>query len=234
MINSILKCFKIRLVRNHDPFLDFISFTGRKISMCFLDGGAYKGNVSKKILDLFPVAKVYAFEPQINFFHKLELRFKDQPRINLMNLALSDKKGQANFYINEQAYTSSLLTTKEVKIMKPEKEHAVTLTTIDDWCAENKVTFDFIKLDLQGHDLKGLHGAEKSLKQIKGVLIEAGFKYRYEDESLFHDISLYLYKNGFRLYRMYEIHGDTDGSWKHGDALFLKSHLLEKSAGDRD
>lgn len=105
----------------------------------------------------------------------------------------------------------------------------VDVTTIDHYMdAHDLQGFDLIKLDLQGNELRAIKGATRALESCKAVLTEVNFRERYEGCTLFNQLYDALAGAGFYLYKVYEIHGYPDGSWKLGDALFLKGELLRE------
>lgn len=225
-VNRIFRNFGLNIQRWHNPLEDLQRLAGMHGLSTLLDGGAYKGNKAVHMLDLFPLAEVHCFEPQPGPFQYLQERFASEPRCRLNQAALSDFQGSAELFVTEDMYTSSLMKPLAEDIH--EKKHIdVTVTTIDDYMNRNDLQgFDFIKLDLQGNELKALRGAEQALTRCKAILVEANFRERYEGCTQFNELYALLSAAGFSLYKIYEIHGYADGAWKLGDALFLRRDLL--------
>src|SRR3546814_2619535 len=121
-----------------------------------LDGGAYKGNKAIIMLELFPHAEVHCFEPQPEPFRNLQQRFCNEPRCSVMQAALSDVGGAAQMFVTQNMYTSSLLKPIAMDI-EARSVIDVVVTTIDQYMdTQGLRSFDFIKLDLQGNELKAL------------------------------------------------------------------------------
>jgi FkbM family methyltransferase len=57
--------------------------------------GANIGYKTNFFLDIYPLATVYAFEPDPNRFQILEKNFADQPRVNDGNTAIYSREGGA-------------------------------------------------------------------------------------------------------------------------------------------
>jgi FkbM family methyltransferase len=225
-VNRIFRNFGLNLQRWHDPFDDLRRLIGMGSISTLLDGGAYKGNKASEMLSLFPHAEVHCFEPQPEPFHYLAQRFANEPRCKISQAALSDFAGSAQMFVTPEAYTSSLMKPQTADI-QTKGQIDVAVTTIDDYVAQHGLRgFDFIKLDLQGNELKALKGAHKTLASCKAILVEVNFRERYEGCTQFNDLYNFLNGAGFVLYKLYEIHGYADGAWKLGDGLFLKKELF--------
>lgn len=107
-------------------------------------------------------ATVYAFEPSKKIIDSyLHITAEENPNINIVNAALSDKQGEAEFIIEEKDLGHSRLKDNG-KYKKTEK---VIVTTIDDFVREKKLEkVDFIKADIEGAERKMLRGAAWVLK----------------------------------------------------------------------
>lgn len=225
-VNRVFRNFGLNLQRWHDPLEDLRRKAGEGAITSVLDGGAYKGHKAATMLDLFPNAQVHCFEPQPEPYRYLGERFAKQPRCKIVQAALSDFEGSAQMFVTQEQYTSSLM--KPVASDIQSKNHIdVTVTTIDDYVERQGLPgFDFIKLDLQGNELKALKGAQETLKNCKALLTEVNFRERYQGCTQFNELHSFLVEHGFVLYKIYEIHGYADGAWKLGDGLFLKRELF--------
>lgn len=225
-INQVLRRLGLNLQRWRQPLDDLPALLGKNRIATIVDGGAYKGNKAVILLEKFPAANVYCFEPQPEFFAHLTRRFANTPRCIPVNQALSDHSGTADLYITPERYTSSLMQPLAADI-RTAATTQVGVTTLDRFMLENNIgVIDFIKLDLQGNELPALQGASNALAGCKAVLVEVNFRERYAGCSRFDELYARLQDAGFALYKIYEIHGYPNGAWKLGDALFVKKELL--------
>jgi len=225
-INQVLRPLGLNLQRWHQPLDDLPALLGNNRINTIVDGGAYKGNKAAILLQKFPEASVYCFEPQPELFAHLTQRFANTQRCIPVNQALSDRPGTADLYITPERYTSSLMQPLAVDI-KTAATTQVSVTTLDHFMQENNLSaIDFIKLDLQGNELPALQGAKNALAGCKAVLVEVNFRERYAGCTRFEELYACLQGDGFALYKIYEIHGYPNGAWKLGDALFVKQELL--------
>lgn len=91
------------------------------------------------------------------------------------------------------------------------------------------LTADFLKIDIQGGELKALNGANLLLDELLGLEVEVSFIHLYEEQPLFGEIASKLASHDFQFMDFIGLHrwgrdGFTGyGQCVFGDALFLKS-----------
>ncbi|WP_296581586.1 FkbM family methyltransferase [Xanthobacter sp.] len=125
-------------------------------------------------------AKVTAFEPNPHMVRILRLRFPEALKsgaLRLSDAALSDGPGEATLHIPKGF---SPLATIDGRLAaeagKPMEEVRVSLARLDDVVAGD---ISFIKLDVEGHELKVLEGATGVLAGSKpSILVEAEERHR--------------------------------------------------------
>ncbi|MCU0549200.1 MAG: FkbM family methyltransferase [Leptolyngbya sp. Prado105] len=133
-------------------------------------------------------------------------------------LALASTIGEATLYVTGHPACSSLYPPNEPLIsrfngfehsMKPNFTVEIETTTIDNFCKNENVEFDFLQIDVQGADLDVLKGASKALENcLLGVQVEVEFIPLYLQQPLFADIDLCLRSYGFSLFDLI-----TDNPW---------------------
>lgn len=226
-INQVLRPLGLNLQRWHEPLDNLSTLLGDSKITTIVDGGAYKGNKAVILLEKFPNAEVYCFEPQAEPFAYLKQRFARTPRCIPVQQALSDYTGTADLFVTDERYTSSLMQPLASDI-KTSAMTQVSVNTLDHFMQENGIkAIDVIKLDLQGNELPALHGGKNALAGCKAILVEVNFRERYSGCTRFEELYAFLQEAGFVLYKIYEIHGYPNGAWKLGDALFLKQDMLD-------
>ncbi len=222
-VHRALRAIGWQVQRWRDPYVEMVNRIGPGNVHVAIDGGAYRGTSTEKLLELCPGCVVHAFEPQRASFAELQQRLGNKTNVRLFNQALSYEPGESVLKVNAKAFTSSLMTTKLPEQMQPAGEERVTITTIDQWSQEMNAVPEVVKLDLQGAELLALQGAVNTLRRgVLAVLVEVNFELRYQDACLYHDVAGFLAGYDFDLHRMYEIVARRDGRWVHADALFLR------------
>ena len=123
----------------------------------FIDGGAYNGDTIKKFIQFQKnrFKKIYAFELDIENYSKIDSAQFDN-RVRLFNYGLWNEETEISFMSSE---TGSSIADIGNKIAK--------CVALDDIIKE-KVTF--IKMDIEGAELKALIGAENIIKEYKPQL----------------------------------------------------------------
>jgi FkbM family methyltransferase len=199
------------------------------------DVGAYDGRTTTQYLSLFPLAKVYAFEPFSDSFEKLKFFASTNNNIFPYNFAVSNQNGQSLFYCNDFDATNSLLESNEniegLQIpLKHKKSIKVNTITIDSFTTDKEIHFiDILKLDIQGGELEALKGAENLLKAQKINLIytEIEFVQLYKNQPLYDDINNYLKGFGYELFGYYNFNFSKKGQLSWGDAIYCSANFLK-------
>lgn len=173
------------------------------------EAGAYNGLDTRKMVEFWPKSFIYTFEPVPELYALLKKNTADLKNVRRFPLALSDKKGTAQFFISEYVYapgtpsqSGSLLAPNEhlersKEVVFP-KHITVPTQTIDGWARENKVShIDFMWLDMQGHELNALKHATHILPTVKLIYMEVEFVKAYKDQPLYNDVKAWLESKGF-------------------------------------
>lgn len=127
--------------------------------------------------------RIIALEPSKICYNKIK-NYLVKPNITLLNKALAEKDGQANFtdkdiVISHGYSTLSEFTEKEDN----DNEYAIDTTSIDSLFASYSLaTIRLVKLDIEGAELKALQGASNALSKraIDFILVETTFDEKYD------------------------------------------------------
>ena len=123
-----------------------------------IDCGANIGDITG--LFLGRGAQVICFEPDPMAFSALLKRFGDNPRIRLINSAVSDQNGKASFYLHKdrrdgggEEYTVSSSLLREKKNVDAQKGIVVQLTDLSEYVSALGRKVDVLKLDVEGAEI---------------------------------------------------------------------------------
>ncbi|PWC33001.1 FkbM family methyltransferase [Azospirillum sp. TSO35-2] len=133
------------------------------------DVGANVGTYSRAALDACGQARVYAFEPSAVAFRSLAAVAAERPdRLSVFNIGFSDHRAIASLHA---ADAGSALGSLYARRIAPSGDafpasETVRLERIDDFCDANGIDrIDFLKIDVEGHEIAVLNGAADRLRR---------------------------------------------------------------------
>lgn len=199
-----------------------------------IDAGASDGHISRRLLQKFPTAHVYAFEPNPLYTERLKQYAKDDNRFHPQFLALSDHEGNATLHVTQSPGSTSLFTPgRRLAEIEPQgtsfkNDEQVELVTIDRWAQRNgDLPIQLMKFDIQAGELKALQGAVHVLESSTLlVYTEIWFNPGYNEGALYSEIDLYLRKHGFALYDLYKPRYGPNELLMWANAIFLNTQRL--------
>ena len=179
-----------------------------------LDVGANKGQSIDFFLGINPNAKITAFEPNKKLFYFLEEKYKNNANINLNNLGVSNTNGELEFNENILDETSTFETLnldskyleKKAKVLGVNKEaiivdkYKVSVITLSEYLKSNDtISFDVLKIDVEGHELQVLEGLFSNGNEfnIRLIQLESHNDDMYLSNSKHNEIDQLLNKNGY-------------------------------------
>ncbi len=142
------------------------------------DIGANVGGWSLAASREFPDARIHAFEPSAAAFATLQAAVADR-NVTCVRAAASDGAGAAVLHAVPGLPGLTSLHDRDLSghgLRMSEKESVETLT-IDEYCREHGVDrIDFLKIDVEGHELRVLQGAREMLEggRIQRIQFEFG------------------------------------------------------------
>ncbi len=149
----------------------------------YLDLGAYNGDT---VLDFISRVEAYnsitAVEPDIKTFVKLNRNTANVTRLKTINACITDFNGEQSF---------AMRGGRNSGIGKGEIIKAITVDSIE-------AVPTFIKMDIEGEELKAIYGAEKTIKNHKPKMQIAAY---HRNEDLFTIPKAVLnIRNDYKLY----------------------------------
>lgn len=137
-------------------------------SGCFVDCGAYTGDTLKSFLAQVKDADYtyYAFEPELNNYNTLKDYVEENrlSKVKLFQFGLWDRKAYLQFKENETADTLAW----KLEVGDCDMDSSIMVDSIDNVLQGIKV--DFIKMDIEGSELKALSGAKECIEKYKPVM----------------------------------------------------------------
>ncbi|HWH61899.1 MAG TPA: FkbM family methyltransferase, partial [Ginsengibacter sp.] len=197
-----------------------------------IDVGANEGQFVEEILNIFPLAEIYSFEPLGDCYEKLMSNFRNNKKVHTYNFALGEQDGEITFSRSSASPSSSILKMGDLhKKLYPHTanlvEEKVKIKRLDDVFAdvnlENEV---LLKIDVQGAEEKVIKGGSSVLKKANMIITEVSYATLYENQPLFRDIMNLLEKYGFSyIGNMEQFANPLTGAPLFADAIFVKKEI---------
>jgi FkbM family methyltransferase len=167
------------------------NFNYNKDNPTIIDAGANIGLASLYLKNRFPKAKIIAFEPSRRLYKTLNknISVNNLSDVECINVALSDKEGEASFTDNAKI-SGSLITEKNLA-----ENYTVKTDLLSKYIKE---PIDFLKMDIEGAEMQVFPEIQDKLSLINNMFIEYhSFTHLNQDLS---KILALLEKNNFRYY----------------------------------
>ena len=162
-----------------------------------IDVGAYSGEWTVSLLQLFPQTRVLMIEPQLAKREHLHALTRVHPQVAFAPVLLGSAAASGVAFYQADTGSSVLRDSGN----SGAQSTAMEMTTLD--AVTRRMHFerpDFLKLDVQGYELEVLKGAEQSLDSVEAVMMEVNLIAVYEGSPLVHEVVAYMAARGFRVY----------------------------------
>ncbi len=181
--------------------------------------GGYIGD-DKDTYDSFGISNVLYVEPVPYLFGLLKEKVGAK---NCIQAAVSDKEGEAKFYLGASFDRSNLGCSSLLKMSKLKELHPIedcgtitVKTTTINKILENRPDINFINIDVQGSEFAAIRGSDLVLSQIDGILTEFSIEPLYEGSCVINDLLWIFDVAGFKE----SIREYATDYW--GDSLFVR------------
>ena len=173
-----------------------------------IDCGAWDGYETLDLLSRFPNSIIVVIEPVREMYEKHLLpRFKDNPRVKVLPMAVDATTGFRKFNVsNKNHFVSSFFEFRtseaedwDVPLVFDQSYMVPTITLRDVCLLFNIKKIEHIHMDTQGNDLVALKSLREKIEIVKTGICEASFRLNlYEGTNNEHkDVELWLKDCGF-------------------------------------
>jgi FkbM family methyltransferase len=195
-----------------------------------VDGGSCRGEMISTFNTLLRKSVIHGFEAHPKLFSNLVQKFSANKNVILHNNVLSDTVGVSKFGITGYIGSASILEPTDWLIrMIGNKAKVTEVVNIPSVTLDSILEHvDIMKLDVQGAELKVLHGSIRLLKIMKVVILEVLFVDYYKNQPFFSDLYDFMIKHNFQMFGLYNLSTCTDGNLVAADALFINLDYYNK------
>ncbi len=175
-------------------------------SLNIFDVGGNHGNYSKELSDFFnSKATIHSFEPSSKTFEIFLETTKNINNIIPNNFGFSDVENYSTLYTNLDG--SGLASIYQRKLdhygINMDKSEEILLSTIDSYCKTNQIErIHFLKLDIEGNELKALNGAFQMINSKIIDIIQFEFGGCNIDSRTYFQDFFYLLNEKYRIFRI--------------------------------
>ena len=177
-------------------------------NLVVFDIGANEGGWTAELLRRAGdrVSMIYQFEPSPHNIDLLTKKFSGNAHVTLVPYAVSDTRGEADLFSDVPGSGMASLHKRKLDHfgISFDQSSRVSMVTIDEMVAKYSLcTIDFLKMDIEGHELAALKGAEESLK--KGIIAALSFEFggcNIDSRTFFQDYWYLLTGLGYAIFRI--------------------------------
>lgn len=170
------------------------------------DIGANIGSYSVLLNDVLKEkGKIFSFEPSQITFKKFQENTKGISTISAYNFGMGSEDAILTLFSNKEGSGLASVYHRNLEHLDIDmnKSEAIEIRTVDGFCSNNHIEhIHFLKIDVEGHEIKVLEGAKAMLdaKQIDFIQFEFG-GCNIDSRTYFQDF-YYLLKDKYHLYRI--------------------------------
>lgn len=198
-----------------------------------LDVGANVGQYAERLRDLGVDSRIISFEPGSRAYGTLARKAsKASSRWDARNVALSSEAGTANLRVSANSVSSSLLDVAEAHLQaapasRTQSTEEVRVSTLDAELDGDAGYPYWLKLDVQGLELRVLEGASRTLTRTRAIQAEVSFAPLYSGQTDWLELCRHLTEAGFLFRYMQPGYEDAStGFMLQADVLFVREERL--------
>lgn len=196
-----------------------------------IDVGASTGIWSWTAAKVFPNAHYVMVDPLMSHYKKKEREYfqKNIGDFELVEAALSDKSGQAEFIVSDDLYGSSLLKVDET--IRDTKKISVPICTLDQIAAERKFGGStLLKIDVQyAEHLVVTGGLQYIASNVDAIILELTIEREHPNAKTYIEMIKMMEELGFHLVDEEEgWRSPRTGRLEQKDSVFVRKQTLAK------
>ena len=204
----------------------FIKKLNPKASV-FIDVGGNIGDYSQELLENFKVGELHIFEPSKKNYLILLERFKNHKKVKINNLALSHVSKKQKLFYDKEGSGMASLTKRNLSHLNLAFDDFEMISTnrFDSYWEIYDYPIDFMKIDVEGHEMDVLKSTGLILRKIKIIQFEFG-GCNIDTGTFFRDFYTFFSKNNFKIYRISPFKLIQIENYKEVDEFFVTTNFI--------
>jgi FkbM family methyltransferase len=187
------------------------------------DVGASDGSWTRLALSIWPEARVVCFEPLAERHRALEALAAEHPgRISVQPFGIADTEGALSLGVSDSLWESSFAYPGPT-------QRTIAVHRLDTLLDEGAIPpASFVKIDVQGFELRVIAGGPKALRDADFILAECSFFSFCEEMRTLDETIAFMSARGFVPYEFADfLRRPLDGAMGQCDILFARrTHRL--------
>ncbi len=166
---------------------------------CIFDVGANNGEWCHLVSDMNQNAIIHSFEIVPETYKMLVQEIKDLKNVIPNNFGLSDMEEDIYINMGEESGTATAFKIEGMKFHNEYYKEKIPckVRKATDYIKQNKISaIDFVKIDVEGMDLRVIKGFEDDIRIVKVIQFEYGI-FNISSHDLLSDFYNYLTGKGF-------------------------------------
>ena len=168
-----------------------------------IDIGANKGLYTEQLLARLPNAQYHLFEPAQANVVVLDEKFSTMPNVTVHRFALSNNDSSSTLYADTPGSGLASLTKRRLDHFNIHMTCEETIQTkrFDCVWTDSEALIDYVKIDVEGHELDVLEGFGELIAKVKLIQFEFG-GCNIDTRTFFQDFWYFFTQRNFKLYRI--------------------------------
>ena len=174
----------------------------KKNPKVFIDIGANKGLYTEYLLNKFPNLESHLFEPSSLNDQILRDKFLKKENIFINKIGLSNSNSKSFLYSDNYGSGLSSLSKRRLDHLNInfDKQEEINLLRFDEYWKKDQL-IDYVKIDVEGHELYVLNGFGDLIYKTKLIQFEFG-GCNIDTRTFFQDFWYFFLEKNFIIYRI--------------------------------
>lgn len=193
-----------------EALLNFICSKYQNRKCIFFDVGSNVGAYAEKFIQYSNKYnidyEIHLFEPMEKSYEVLARKFNQNKRVHINRFAASSETGYTKIYYDKEESTLASLYERDLDAYHIKLENFVEIPTkrLDEYLKDKAVKkIDFLKLDVEGHEIPVLNGLGENLipENIPNIQFEYGGA-NIDSRTFLRDLFYLFQQNKYQIYKL--------------------------------